>query len=126
MVLDKPGYQVTIHINIYLSTSGKETEFVQELALLEDTIDAASEAYPDSIIFIRGDANASVIPRNKNQRDLLFQHFLTNNSLASLSTNISEVMVGVVVGRERLQHRCSLEIYIYKRRLSNPDSGVSG
>ena len=54
MVLDKPGYQVTIHINIYLSTSGKETEFVQELALLEDTIDAVSEAYPDSIIFIRG------------------------------------------------------------------------
>ena len=44
IVLDKPGYPITIHKNIYLSTAGKETEFVQELALLEDKM------YPDSTI----------------------------------------------------------------------------
>ena len=85
MVLDKPGYPVTIHINIYLSTAGKEIEFVQELALLEDTIDNAMETYPDSTVYIRGDANAAIVPRNKNKRDMLFQHFVTNNCLAPLN-----------------------------------------
>ena len=60
MVLDKPGYPITIHINIYLSTAGKETEFIQELAMLEDTIANTVETYPDSTIFIRGDANAAI------------------------------------------------------------------
>ena len=36
LVLDKPGYQVSIHINIYLSTAGKEPDFLEDLALLED------------------------------------------------------------------------------------------
>ena len=31
LVLDKPGHQVNIHINIYLSTAGKEAEFLQDL-----------------------------------------------------------------------------------------------
>ena len=84
MVFDKPGYQITVHINIYLSTAGKEKEFVQELALLEETIENAIETYPDCTIYIRGDANASVVPRNKNKRDLLFQHFIANNSLVPL------------------------------------------
>ena len=87
VVLDKPGFQVSIHINVYLSTAGKESEFVQDLALLEDTIDNATEKYPHSVIHIRGDANAAPVPRTKNQRDLLFQHFLDNNNLLSIPTN---------------------------------------
>ena len=87
VVLDKPGIQVSIHINVYLSTAGKESDFVQDLALLEDTIDDATEKYPHSVIHIRGDANAAPVPRARNQRDLLFQHFLSNNSLVSIPTN---------------------------------------
>ena len=86
MVLDKPGYPLTIHKNIYLSTAGKETEFVQELALLEDTIANTVKMYPDSTIFIRGDANAVIVPRSNNKRDLLFQHFITNNDLVPIPT----------------------------------------
>ena len=68
MVLDKPGYPITIHKNIYLSTAAKETEFVQELALLEDTIANTAEMYPDSTIFIRGDANAAIVQRSNNKQ----------------------------------------------------------
>ena len=87
VILDKPGFQVSIHINIYLSTAGKESEFVQDLALLEDTIEDAYEKYPHSVLHIRGDANAAPVPRNNNQRDLLFKHFLSNNNLVSIPTN---------------------------------------
>ena len=76
LVLDVPGYQVSIHINIYLPTSGKETEFMEQLALLEDTIDQINEKYPNSVHYIRGDANASHLPRNDNKRDKLFNFFL--------------------------------------------------
>ena len=69
LVLDVPGFQVNIHINIYLPTSGKEEEFMEQLALLEDTIDHINEKYPDSVHYIRGDANASPSPRKDNRQD---------------------------------------------------------
>ena len=87
LVLDKPGYQISIHINIYLSTAGKEPDFLEDLALLEETAEAAFEKYPDSVLYIRGDANASPKPRDKNKRDMLLQHFLANNNLQHLPTN---------------------------------------
>ena len=33
LVLDRPGYQVSIHLNIYLHTAGKEADFMEDLAL---------------------------------------------------------------------------------------------
>ena len=87
MVLDKPGYQVSVHINIYLTTSGKEAEFMEDITLLEDTFDTVSEKYPDSVLFIRGDANSSPVPRSHNKRDLLFSFFIGSNNLHSLPTN---------------------------------------
>ena len=87
LVLDVPGFQVNIHINIYLPTSGKEEEFMEQLALLEDTIDHINEKYPDSVHYIRGDANASPSPRKDNSRDKLFNFFLTSNKLKYLPTN---------------------------------------
>ena len=38
LVLDKPGYQISIHLNIYLHTAGKEANFLEDLALLEDIL----------------------------------------------------------------------------------------
>ena len=87
LVLDVPGYQITIHINIYLSTAGKDSAFMEDLALLEDTIDQMNEKYPDSLLFIRGDANSSPTPRPNNKRDDLLAYFLTANNLKYLPTN---------------------------------------
>ena len=61
LVLDKPGYQVSIHITIYLTTSGRDPEFIRDLAMLEDTIDMVTEKFPNSVVYIRGDANASPV-----------------------------------------------------------------
>ena len=86
-VLDKPGYQVTVHITIYLPTAGKDPEYIGELAVLEDTIDIVSEQYPDSIVYIHGDANSSPTIRQNNKRDELFAFFLENNNLKNVPIN---------------------------------------
>ena len=57
---------------------------MEDLALLQDTIDILSEKYPDSIVFIRGDANASIKPRKNNKRDFLFKYFAEENKLSSI------------------------------------------
>ena len=82
LVLDIPGYQTTIHIALYLPTAGKESEFVQELAALNNIIEELGEKYSNALFYIRGDANAASIPRSKNKRDQLFSHFCQDNSLA--------------------------------------------
>ena len=87
LVLDKPGYQLSIHVNVYLHTAGKEANFIEDLALLESTIEEVFEKYPNSVLYIRGDANASAVPRKHNKRDVLFQHFLGSNNLTSVPTN---------------------------------------
>ena len=46
LVLDVPGFQVSVHTNIYLPTSGKEAEFMEQLVLLEDTIDHINDNTP--------------------------------------------------------------------------------
>ena len=73
-----------MHITIYLSTSGREAEFMRDLALLQDTIDTASEKYPDSILFVRGDANACLKPRKGNKRDELFKYFSEENKFSTV------------------------------------------
>ena len=60
---------------------------MEDLAVLEDTIDILNEKHPDSVLYVRGDANSSPVPRTNNKRDQLFQHFLLNNNLRSLPTN---------------------------------------
>ena len=76
LVLDKPEYQVSIHVTIYLSTAGKDPEFMEDLTLLSDTIDDIQEKHPDCILYIRGDANASYIPRpSQTKCDSLLKHF---------------------------------------------------
>ena len=87
LILDKPGYQVSIHINIYLSTAGNDAAFMKDLSELEDTMDILSEKHPDSVLYIRGDANSSPVPRPGNKRDVLFKFFLESNNLKYLPTN---------------------------------------
>ena len=43
IVLELPGHQTSIHINIYLPTAGKEPQYMDELALLQATIENLGE-----------------------------------------------------------------------------------
>ena len=87
IILDVPGLQTSAHINIYLPTAGRENEFVDELATLQNTIEDISEKYPAAIIYIRGDANACVSGRTNNKRDGIFKHFCDENFLENLHLN---------------------------------------
>ena len=59
----------------------------EDLAVLENTVGIIEEKYHNSTIYIRGDANASSIPRVGNKRDELFNFFLINNCLKSAPLN---------------------------------------
>ena len=87
MILDKPGYQISIHITIHFTTAGKDSQYMEDLSTLELTIDELSEKYPDSVLYIRGDANSSPVPRKLNKRDVLFKHFLETNNLNFVPTD---------------------------------------
>jgi hypothetical protein len=84
IILEKPGYQTSIHITVYLSTAGKDAEFMKDLVLLQNTIDHLGDKFPDSLIFVRGDANASIIQRKNNKRDDLFRYFVEENKFTPL------------------------------------------
>ena len=79
--------QTTVYINIYLPTAGKESEFMETLAILQTTIDEASEMHPSCLLYIKGDANACFSPREKNKRDNFFQKFCHDNCLDLLFLN---------------------------------------
>ena len=78
LVLSPPGCPVSIHIAIYLPTSGKETQFLEEILLLENTLDELRDLYQDCLIYIKGDGNVN--PNNKDRSEI-FQNFLSNNHL---------------------------------------------
>ena len=81
LVMEKPGYQTSVHLTVYMSTSRKEAEFMKDLTILQDTIEYVGERYSDSLVFVRGDANASFNPRDKNKHDELFCYFVEENKL---------------------------------------------
>ena len=87
IILDIPFCQSTVHINIYLPTAGKDSEFMDALATLQATVDEASEVRPTCLLYIKGDANACFSPRDKNKRDHFFQQFCIDNCLDPLFLN---------------------------------------
>ena len=86
LLLAIPGYPVTVHINIYLPTSGLNSEYVSELSKLETTLDEIDEDYDNPFVMIRDDVNASIPVRISNSRDKLFQYFCERMGLQSIST----------------------------------------
>ena len=67
IIFDPPDIQTTVHINIYLPTAGRESDFIETLATLQATIDEVCDQYPEALIYVKGDANASISPRNNNK-----------------------------------------------------------
>ena len=80
VLLSIPGVAPSVHIAIYLPTSGKEAEFVSALADLEVCLEELRENYKCPI-YIRGDCNVNV--KNKT-RAAIFQHFCTKHCLVNL------------------------------------------
>ena len=59
IIFAPPGSPVSIHIGIYLPTSGREPEFLDESSKLRLCLDELGEKFPNSPIFIRGDSNVN-------------------------------------------------------------------
>ena len=85
LVLDKPGVKTTAHITVYLSTAGRDTEFIKDLVDLQTTIDKVAEKHPEAEVYVRGDVNASLDQRNR--RDELFKYFVEENKFSPLKLN---------------------------------------
>ena len=78
VVLSLPGTPVTVHIAIYLPTSGQESEFADQLTSLRNTVQKLREDYPVSLIYLRGDCNVNV---NNKSRSHMFEDFLNDLKL---------------------------------------------
>ena len=81
IILKLPDAQVSIHIAIYLPTSGKDAEFVTELASLRICLENLLEMYDDPVIYIRGDGNTN---KKNHSRVSILDQFLTDFSLSSV------------------------------------------
>ena len=84
IILEIPGYRTSIHIAVYLPTAGQDSQYMEDLAKLGNTIDEMHQKYPNPVIFIRGDANSS---SKNNHRKTLFENFCRDNSLTRLFIN---------------------------------------
>ena len=80
ILLKMPGFTPSIHIALYLPTSGKDPEFVSALSLLDIFIDEVASSH-HCPIYIRGDANCN--PRNL-PRSTLLEHFSSKHKFVSI------------------------------------------
>ena len=84
IILSLPGAPVSVHVAIYLPTSGQDLDFSLQLTLLRVTIVELREKYPKCVIYLRGDSNANV---NNKTRYCMFQDFILSLNLKSIPTN---------------------------------------
>ena len=81
IIFSPPASIVSIHIGIYLPTSGRESQFLEESSKLRLCLDELGEKYPDSPIFIRGDSNVN---KNHSERVRILNSLANAMNLASL------------------------------------------
>ena len=81
LVYSPPCSPVSVHIGLYLPTSGKESQFVTEMSKLQILLDELNEKYPSCIIFLRGDCNAN--PKNRD-RSIIFNNFISDLNLVKV------------------------------------------
>ena len=75
IILKLPGCRISAHVAIYLPTAGKDSEFISELADLQNCLEEIIIVYNDPVIYIRGDGNVN----EKNTRRVsLLKHFIRN------------------------------------------------
>ena len=69
LVLQLPDIMTSVHLVLYLPTSGKEYEFISELANLKNCLNELIDMYDSPVLFLRGDANSN--PKNVSRFSLL-------------------------------------------------------
>ena len=84
LVYSPPGSPTSIHIALYLPTSGLETEFVDQITELKNKIEEILTIHKGSIVFIRGDSNVNP---NNTQRSRMFANFCEELNLKNIPTN---------------------------------------
>ena len=84
LVYSPPGSPTTVHIALYLPTSGQEAEFVDQITELKNKIEEILTIHPGSIVFLRGDSNVN--PNNR-QRSRIFANFCEELKLKNIPTN---------------------------------------
>ena len=84
VIYKPPDLPTSIHIALYLPTSGLEVEFIEELTKLTVVINDLTNIYPGALIFLRGDCNVNV----KNAtRSKIFDDFILKLDLKDIPTN---------------------------------------
>ena len=59
MILSLPNYETSIHVSVYLPTSGKDQEFTNHLTDLYNCLEELVLTYPNAKTFLRGDFNVN-------------------------------------------------------------------
>ena len=89
-----PDSPPSLHVSLYLPTSGKESEFIEEVTKLEVFLQEMSEMHPSSLIFIRGDSNVNM---NNKQRVYIFNNFKSSYNLNSVN-NTKPITTSLAMG----------------------------
>ena len=84
VIFSPPGSPVSVHIALYLPTSGQESEFLEQITLLRITIEELKDTYPECLIYLRGDGNVN---KNNKVRFKIFQTFIHNFDLVNIPIN---------------------------------------
>ena len=119
ILLQIPGLQTSVHISLYLPTSGQEHEFISQISNLRHLIENVIDTYDNPLVFIRGDGNANInnISRHQLLHNLLsdfgmktvdiphktYHHFVGNGQYDSnidiLAFTVAQGVPGEVLGR---------------------------
>ena len=95
LLLSVPGLLPSVHVGIYLPTSGSDEHFVIAFAALTAVLETVQDEYPGVPVYVRGDANVnpSNLPRLQLFTSFLRQFDLQNLPINHPTHNISWVMV---------------------------------
>ena len=81
LLLTIPSLSPSLHIGLYLPTSGREPEFLLALTALDSILATLAEDHAGIPVYLRGDANVN--PNNTNRLNL-FNNILAKHSITSL------------------------------------------
>ena len=82
IIFRPPSSPPSVQVSLYLPTSGKEAEFIEEISKLRIFIEDLMIKHPDLLIFIRGDSNVN---SNHATRLKIFEDFKSSLNLLSLA-----------------------------------------
>ena len=78
IIYNPPECPVSIHIALYMPTSGKETEFIEQIVPLSNCLNELKQQCEDCLIYLRGDGNVNP---NNIERTRIFNSFVSNHNL---------------------------------------------